>query len=125
MKHNTSFFTVIIVAVLLFMFSRMSMAAEPVLLKEGQKAPYAGILLDDRLELKARTAILENEQYKEIVADQYEMINTVHQRSALKDEQIMVLKNQLNLNEGITLEKILWFVGGAMIGGVVVKTYDK
>lgn len=121
MKHNTSFFTVIIVAVLLFMFSRMSMAAEPVLLKEGQKAPYAGILLDDRLELKARTAILENEKYKDIVADQYEMINTIHQRNVLKDEQITILKKQIQNQDGITIEKILWFIGGALVGGVAVQ----
>lgn len=85
-------------------------------LNKAEPAPFAGYLLDGASEIKARTAIQQNDTYKEIVENQYGMINNLHQQNLNLDSKILILSN----NQESTLTGVLYFVGGMLVGGLVV-----
>lgn len=90
-------------------------------LNQSEPAPFAGYLLDGNSELKARTAIQQNDQYKEIVENQYGMINNLHQQNVNLESKIVILSN----NQESNLTKILYFIGGVLIGGYAVHEIRK
>lgn len=121
-----NFTTIILIFVLTFFLSNVSFGQNAKYLNQGQVAPFSGMLLDNRLELKARTAIVENEKYREILENQYEMINTLHQSNMNKQEQIATLYQKIDSDN--TFERVLYFFGGVLVGGIVanqVTTYGK
>lgn len=97
-------------------FSFCDANARGTYLQKGEMAPYAGMLLDGTSELKVRTAIQQNDTYKEIIEDQYAMINNLHQDLKLKEAKIVILEN----NQENFTTKLLYFIGGALVGGMVV-----
>lgn len=112
--------TVILIFILTFILANTSFAGQAKLLKQGEVAPFAGMLLEPKLELKARTAIIQNEQYQDLVENQYEMINTLHQSNVNKEKQIAILQNKADS----TMIKVLYFIGGVIVGGAAVQAIN-
>ncbi len=112
--------TIFLIFFLTFFLANVTYGGDAKYLKKGDMAPFAGMLLTPDLELKARTAVVQNDEYKDLVADQYEMINVLHQSNNNKSEQIAILQNKAD----DTFTKILYFVGGVVVGGMAVQAVN-
>lgn len=95
--------------------------ASAVYLQKSEVAPFSGYLLDGNSELKARTAIQQNDTFKELVEDQYAMINNLHQQNNVLNDKIVILSN----NQEDNLTRILYFIGGVLVGGLAVHQIQK
>lgn len=95
--------------------------ASAVYLMKNESAPFSGYLLDSNSELKARTAIKQNNTFKQLVEDQSGMINNLHQQNNVLNDKIVILSN----NQENTLTKVLYFIGGVLVGGFVVNEIKK
>ncbi len=111
-----SLFTVFIVSLLLFNCSGTAHCKTVVSLGKGDIATYKGYLFTPEMEKKARIALEENYQYKILVTEQYE--NLVLQGKMIENRNRII--GELNGNiEDNKFYNILYFVGGAVIGGLV------
>lgn len=99
----------------------LNVRAESQWLKKGEPAPFAGMLLDKNLELRARTALEQNSTYRELAEDQYDMINNLHQQNRVLDEKIVILSN----NQEDNMTRLLYFIGGILVGGLAVHEIRK
>lgn len=92
-------------------------------LEEGAKTPYAGMLLDRNAVDKVNIVYRENDFMKKDIEHQNDMLLNVHKQNVEYEKQINILKKQED-NENL-ITKVLYFVGGALVGGLVVKTVGK
>lgn len=106
--------------VLSFQFAQ---AGKFVRLVEKQPAPFAGVLLDRDAENQVNIAFESNEQMRENMSDQFDMIQNLHKQKVNFEEQNAILKDELDRSQSF-LWKAIWFLGGAFVGGMVVKTVN-
>ncbi len=77
-------------------------------LSQGEAAPFNGYLLDKFSQDQAQTAVLQVDEYKILTEINKKIIS--EQQSQLEDSQTL---------------KWIYFVGGALAGGLTVKTLSK
>ena len=91
-------------------------------LKQGQVAPYSGVLLEQQDFLKARIAVKEADKYKEQFMESKELMRIQDNRISNRDKIIEELNSQLETQE---FYKKLYFVGGLVLGGLAVNGIQK
>jgi hypothetical protein len=110
--------TIIVFTLAFFLFNcQQTLAYNAVTLGKGDKAPYKGYLLDPEAEKAGRVAILENEKYKVIVSEQNELLKINARQLANREELIKTLNSKVEDNK---LMNSLYFIGGAILGGLVI-----
>jgi hypothetical protein len=107
-----------IIIIFLLLFCRLSFPNEVAVLKKGQPAPYAGVLLDREAEDKVNVAFGSYTAQKAAMERQLDMMINLHKQTAVLEEQNGALKYELS--SSTTWTKVLYFIGGALVGGIVV-----
>lgn len=108
-----------IIIIFILLFCNMVFPAEVTVLKKGQPAPHAGVLLDRAAEDQVNIAFGSYNAQKAAMERQLDMMINLNKQVSVLEEQNGALKYELSSDT--TWTKVLYFIGGALVGGVVVK----
>ncbi len=128
-----SFKTLIIISLI---FSNSCFADKAIEMKENDKAPFAGVLMDPEMANSVKSGLLERDLYKEITESQAHSIDLLKQNNTYEEEKVQKLLTQNDLlSERLqsaqsmsTFEKVGLFVLGVAVtigAGIMVRNVSK